>query len=294
VSNKETSPEQRRQPNIEERKQQMAERQRTIDKRAGLMAHKLAVISGKGGVGKTTVAVGIASILAQNGLAVGLLDTDITGPNVPLMLGLERQRPRSTSGGDTIEPVSTPSGVKAISMAMLTQHQDTPVIWRGPLRGIAVQQLISDVEWGALDYFIIDMPPGTGDEPLTVAQSLPQIDGMIIVSTPQQASLTDCRKAINFVRELDMEVLGVIENMSGFICPHCGQETDIFGSGGAEDMAKQMGVSYLGRLPIVPEVVQLTDKGVPLTDPTVPQVFRQALDNIVVNLTAVIESDTNS
>ena len=294
MSDKETSPEQRQQPNIEERKQQMAERQRTIDGRAGLMAHKLAVISGKGGVGKTTVAVGIASILAQNGLAVGLLDTDITGPNVPLMLGLEHQRPRPTSGADTIEPVSTPSGVKAMSMAMLTQHQYTPVIWRGPLRGIAVQQLIADVEWGALDYFIIDMPPGTGDEPLTIAQSLPQIDGMIIVSTPQEASLADCRKAINFVRQLDLEVLGVIENMSGFICPHCGQETAIFGSGGAEDMAKQMGVSFLGRLPIVPEVVQLTDKGISLTDPTVPQIFRQALDNVVANLTAVIESGTNS
>ncbi len=278
----------------EERQRQVEQQQQLIAQRSAAIKHKFAIISGKGGVGKTTVAVGLAAVLAAEGHSVGLLDTDITGPNIPLMMGLEGQRPRASESGDAILPVSTSAGIKVMSMGMLTQHPDTPVIWRGPLRGIAVQQLIADVEWGPLDYFIIDMPPGTGDEPLTIAQSLPQIDGMIIVSTPQEASLVDCRKAINFVRQLDLEVLGVIENMSGFICPHCGQETAIFGSGGAEDMAKQMGVSFLGRLPIVPEVVQLTDNGVRVNGPTVPQVFRCGMDNIVVNWSAVIQSGTDS
>lgn len=268
----------------EERQRQMEQQQKLIAQRSAAIKHKFVIISGKGGVGKTTVAVGLAAVLAAEGHSVGLLDTDITGPNVPLMIGLEGQRPRASESGDAILPVSTSSGIKVMSMGMLTQHKDTPVIWRGPLRGIAVRQLIADVEWGELDYLIVDLPPGTGDEPLTIAQSLPDVDGMIVVSTPQQASLDDCRKAINFTRQLDLEVLGVVENMSGFICPDCGKETPIFGKGGAEDMAKEMGVAFLGRLPLMPEVVQLTDQGVALTDPRMPAPIRQALENIAAQL----------
>lgn len=267
-----------------ERQQQFELQQKVIAQRSAAIKHKIGIISGKGGVGKTTIAVGIASVLAAQGQAVGLLDTDITGPNVPLMIGVEAEKPRFDVVSELIEPVVAPAGVKVMSMGMLSEQRDTPVIWRGPLRSAAIRQLVADVDWGELDYLIIDLPPGTGDEPLTVAQSIPGLDGMIVVSTPQQASLQDCRKAINFTRQLDLEVLGVVENMSGFICPHCGKETPIFSVGGAEDMAKEMGVAFLGRLPVVPEVVTSTDQGIPLTDPDVPEAVRQALADIVARL----------
>lgn len=275
---------QRQAPSAQERQQQFEQQTQAIAQRSAAIKHKIGIISGKGGVGKTTIAVGIASVLAAQGHAVGLLDTDITGPNVPLMMGIERQRPHPDATGELIEPVIASSGVKVMSMGMLAAQPDTPVIWRGPLRSMAIRQLVADVNWGELDYLIIDLPPGTGDEPLTVAQAIPGVDGMIVVSTPQQASLADCRKAINFTRQLDLEVLGVVENMSGFICPHCGKETPIFGTGGAENMAKEMGVSFLGRLPLAPEVVTSTDQGIPLTDTRVPETIRQALTDIVAQL----------
>ncbi len=268
----------------EERQRQLEQQKQVIAERSAAIKHKIGIISGKGGVGKTTVAVGIASVLAAQGNAVGLLDTDITGPNVPLMMGIERQKARADASGKLIEPVVASGNIKVMSMGMLATDRDAPVIWRGPMRSMAIRQFVADVNWGELDYLIIDLPPGTGDEPLTVAQAIPGLDGMIVISTPQQASLEDCRKAINFTRQLDLEVLGVVENMSGFICPHCGVETPIFGTGGAENMAKEMGVSFLGRLPVAPQVVTSTDQGIPLTDPGVPQAVRQALADIVAQL----------
>ena len=266
----------------EQRKQQMAEQDRLIAERGAKIKHKIAIISGKGGVGKTTLATAFANMLAADGLTVGLLDTDITGPNVPLMMGIEGQRPAMS--GEFLVPIDSSTGVRVMSMGMLAQDRDTPVIWRGPLRGMAVRQLIADVEWGALDYLIIDLPPGTGDEPLTVAQSLPAADGVVVVTTPQEVSLEDCRKAINFSRRLELPVLGVVENMSGLICPHCGQRIEVFGSGGGEEMAKRLEVPFLGRIPLAPAVVEATDQGIPLGPGVVPEAVWEALSEIVAKL----------
>ncbi len=265
-----------------QRQQQMAEQTRTIAQRMAQIEHTIAVISGKGGVGKTTLATAIANRLASEGFAVGLLDTDITGPNAPLMMGVEGQRP--TMDGEAIVPVVSATGVKIMSMGMLAEDRDTPVIWRGPLRGMAVRQFVADVQWGKLDYLIIDLPPGTGDEALTVAQSLPGIDGVVVVTTPQEVSLEDGRKAINFARRLQLEVLGVVENMSGLICPHCGQEIEVFGSGGGEKMAQQIGVPFLGRVPLAPALVTATDRGEPLSEELIPAPVWQALSQIVAKL----------
>jgi len=198
-------------------------------------------------------------------------------------MGIEGQRP--AMDGEFIVPLASSTGVKVMSMGMLAEDRDTPVIWRGPLRGIAVRQFVSDVQWGELDYLIIDLPPGTGDEALTVAQSLPGITGVMVVTTPQEASLEDCRKAVNFARRLELEVLGVVENMSGLICPHCGERIDVFGSGGGEKMAQQLDVPFLGRVPLAPALVEATDQGLPLSQQLVGAPVWEALSGVVAKLT---------
>ncbi len=274
---------QQQEVDMKQRQQQMAEQDQVIAQRLAQIEHIIAVISGKGGVGKTTLATAIANKLAAEGLAVGLLDTDITGPNVPLMMGIEGQRPDME--GEFIVPLVSPTGVGVISMGMLAEDSDTPVIWRGPLRGMAVRQFVADVQWGELDYLIIDLPPGTGDEALTVAQSLPGIDGVVVVTTPQEASLEDCRKAVNFARRLELEVLGVVENMSGLICPHCSERIEVFGSGGGEKMAQQFDVPFLGRVPLSPALVEATDRGQPLSEQLVGAPVWEALSVVVAKLT---------
>jgi ATP-binding protein involved in chromosome partitioning len=221
--------------------------------------HKIAVLSGKGGVGKTTVAVNLAYALSKKN-KVGLLDTDINGPNVPKMLGIEDEK----LGGreNTITPVEV-SGMKVVSIAFLLQDRDTPVIWRGPLKGNVINQFLSEVEWGNLDYLVVDLPPGTGDEALSIAQSIPDLDGVIIVTTPQDVAILDSRKAVNFARKVGVPVLGVIENMAGLRCPHCGGKINLFSSGGGEKAATEMGVPFLGRIPIQPEIVDSSDSGKP-------------------------------
>jgi len=269
-------------PDMAQRRQQMAEQDQVIAERLAQVEHIIAVISGKGGVGKTTLATAVANKLAAEGFAVGLLDTDITGPNVPLMMGIEGQRPGMD--GEFIAPLVSATGVKVMSMGMLAEDRDTPVIWRGPLRGIAVRQFVSDVQWGELDYLLIDLPPGTGDEALTVAQSLPGVNGVMVVTTPQEVSIEDCRKAVNFARRLKLEVLGVVENMSGLICPHCGERIDVFGSGGGEKMARQLGVPFLGRIPLAPALVEATDRGQPLSEQLVGAPVWEALSGIIAKL----------
>ena len=187
--------------------------------------HKIMVLSGKGGVGKSTVATGLALSLAGEGHKVGLLDIDITGPNVPKMLGLQGQRLHVESG--RIHPAVGHSGVKVISMAFLLEDEDTPVVWRGPIKLGAIQQFIGDVEWGDLDYLIIDLPPGTGDIQLTLVQKL-QLTGAVIVTTPQDLALLDAKKAADMFNKVNTPVLGVIENMTHFMCPHCNEITKIF------------------------------------------------------------------
>jgi len=195
------------------------------------------------------------------GKSVGLLDIDIHGPSVPKILGLEKEIVQTI--GDTILPVEMIGNLKVMSIGFMLRQSDDAVIWRGPMKYQMIKQFLKDVQWGILDFLIVDSPPGTGDEPLSIVQLLEDADGAVIVTTPQEVALADVRKCISFCSVLDLSVLGVLENMSGFICPKCGEETDIFKSGGGEIMARQMGVPFLGRIPIDPQIVQSCDSGKP-------------------------------
>ncbi len=223
--------------------------------------NRLLVFSGKGGVGKSTVAANLSLALAERGMQVGLLDVDIHGPNLAKMLGVEGRR-MGAVGKDRILPVLITDNLKLVSMAFLLQNPDLPVIWRGPLKMKAIQQFLGDVEWGNLDWLIVDSPPGTGDEPLSVAQLIPAT-GAIIVTTPQDVSVLDSRKAVNFARKLNLQIVGIIENMSGLICPHCGGRINLFKDGGGEKAARELGVTFLGKIPIDPNIVESGDNGKP-------------------------------
>ena len=248
--------------NVDEgRKRQMQVEQTQIRNRLQRIKHKILVLSGKGGVGKSTVAVNLAMSLALAGKSVGLLDIDIHGPSVPKILGLEKEIVRTT--GNTILPVEMRRNLKVMSIGFLLRGSDDAVIWRGPMKYQMIKQFLKDVQWGILDFLIVDSPPGTGDEPLSIVQLLEDADGAIIVTTPQEVALSDVRKCISFCGNLKLPVLGVLENMSGFVCPQCGQKTDVFKSGGGEIMARQMGVPFLGRVPIDPQIVQSCDSGKP-------------------------------
>jgi len=236
------------------------EEEAKITKNLAKIKHRLLVFSGKGGVGKSTVAANLALALANKGLKVGLLDVDIHGPNLAKMLGVEDKRLDVSPQG--IKAVQVNDNLKLVSMAFLLQDPDLPVIWRGPLKMKAIQQFLGDVDWGELDWLIIDSPPGTGDEPLSVAQLIPAT-GAIVVTTPQEVSLMDSRKAVSFARKLNLKVLGIIENMSGLICPHCGQRIDLFKEGGGQRAALELGIPFLGKIPIDPQIVTLGDEGKP-------------------------------
>jgi len=223
--------------------------------------NKIIVISGKGGVGKTTVAVNLAYALSLANKRVGILDIDIHGPNIAKMLGIEQSRAASSEYG--IEPIDVLPNLKAISIALLLENQDKPIIWRGPLKMGVIKQFLSDVNWGTLDYLIVDSPPGTGDEPLSAIQLIKDVTGAVIVTTPQDIAILDARKSIYFARELNIPVIGIIENMSGYICPHCHKEVNIFKKGGGESSAKDFKVPFLGSIAFEPEFVELADRGTP-------------------------------
>jgi ATP-binding protein involved in chromosome partitioning len=243
----------------DENEEQLQERQ-ALQQRLCQIRHKVLVLSGKGGVGKSTVAVNLAVSLSLAGKRVGLLDVDIHGPSIPRMLGLEGQRLEVE--GQTLLPMEI-GDLKVVSIGLLLSGRDDAVIWRGPVKMGVIKQFIKDVEWGELDYLVIDSPPGTGDEPLSVCQLIPDADGAVIVTTPQEVALSDVRRCVTFCRQLRMPVLGVVENMSGFACPQCGQVTDIFKSGGGERMSREMDVPFLGRIPIDPRIAQACDDGRP-------------------------------
>lgn len=247
--------------------------------------HTILVMSGKGGVGKSTFAVNLAVSLSQQGKSVGLIDADINGPDDPKMLGLSKTEVLADENG--IIPVQSKYGVKVISMAFLLPAEDTPVIWRGALRHKAIQQFLEDVTWAGTDYIIMDFPPGTGDEALTVGQLIPDADGVVIVITPQEVAVLDAVKAINFAKQLKIPVLGVVENMSGYICPHCGKEVNIFGKGGGEAAAKKYGVPFLGRIPLYPDVVEKSDKGIPVVSEN--DALKQIFASISEKLTLQVE-----
>ena len=227
--------------------------------RMSRIKHKLVVMSGKGGVGKSSVAANLACVLAEEG-RVGLVDADVTGPDIPKLMGLEDAEVKPTETG--MEPTTGPAGVKVISMAQLIAR-DTAVVWRGPLKIKAIKQMLSDVEWGDLDYHVVDLPPGTSDEPLSIAQDIPDADGAVVVATPQEIALLDVRKSISFAKAVNLRILGIVENMSGLVCPHCGTTIDVFKSGGAEAVAKELGIPFLGRIPLDPRIVVGGDAGRP-------------------------------
>lgn len=246
----------------------------------------IAVASGKGGVGKSTVAVNLAVALAQSGAKVGLMDADIYGPNIPIMMGVEGQKPLATE--NKIIPLEA-FGIKLMSMGFLVSP-DQAMIWRGPMLHSAIRQFLSDVDWGELDYLVIDLPPGTGDAQLTLAQSVP-LTGAIIVATPQDVALSDVVRGVSMFEKLQVPVLGVVENMSYFLCPHCGERTDIFAHGGAKEMAERMNVPFLGEIPLDTKIRLGGDTGLPVmvTEPDSPlgTAFREAAGNIAARVSVM-------
>jgi len=222
--------------------------------------HKLAVISGKGGVGKSTVTANLTMALARLGLKVGVLDADIHGPSIPKMLGMRGER--LVSGPPGVFPAFGPLGIRVVSMDFLLQDE-APVIWRGPLKMAAIRQFLSDIMWGELDVLLIDLPPGTGDEPLSVIQLIPEMDGVVIVTIPSEVSQIVVKKAVNFALQLNVPIIGIVETMSGFVCPKCGTEVNIFKTGGGRKVAEDLSIPFLGSIPIDPAICIDSDSGVP-------------------------------
>ncbi|MCP4763557.1 MAG: Mrp/NBP35 family ATP-binding protein [archaeon] len=265
------------------------ERMKIINERMGDIKHKIVVMSGKGGVGKTTVAVNLAIKLAATGNTVGIIDVDITGPNVPHMLKMEGLRPEVNPEKRTFSPVIGPMNLRVMSMAFLLESQDTPVIWRGPMKMSAIRQFLSEAEWGKLDYMIFDLPPGTSDETLDILQIIDDA-GVIIVTTPQDVALLDSRKTVNMSKQMNQpaldkydndlkaheggfgekpekpqqrKMLGIVENMSGFKCPHCNEHVELFGMGGGKKAAEELSVPFLGAIPFEVDVRVQGDAGMP-------------------------------
>ncbi|MEJ2717528.1 MAG: Mrp/NBP35 family ATP-binding protein, partial [Deltaproteobacteria bacterium] len=245
----------------EARRLRLEELEERLAQRLSLIKHRVVVMSGKGGVGKSTVAVNLAVALSKSGKKVGVLDGDVHGPDVPKMFGLQGQS--ADAGPAGLLPVRGPQDVEIMSMAFLIPGEDTPVAWRGPLKHSLFQQFLADVDWGKLDYLIVDLPPGTGDEALSIAQLMGKPLWAIVVTTPQDVALLDSRKAVVFGKTLEANVLGIIENMSSLQCPYCGKHIDLFRVGGGEKAAHELGVPFLGRIPIDPNVVLGGDEGMP-------------------------------
>ena len=265
----------------------MEQQDKKLREQLSKIKHKILVMSGKGGVGKSTVAVNIAVGLSLQDFMVGLLDVDLHGPNVPKMLGARdlklSRRPDGKLGAIKYSP-----NLKFLSIEPLLPSEDTAVIWRGPIKHSAIRQFIGDIDWGELDYLVIDSPPGTGDEPLTVAKTIPDAYALI-VTTPQEVSLIDVKKAITFCQKIKLRILGIVENMSGFICPHCGKPVDIFKKGGGQKLADELGIRFLGRIPVDPRIVDTGDAGKPLIAAYPESVTAKAFEELVRNIIVATE-----
>jgi Mrp family chromosome partitioning ATPase len=261
--------------------------QRLLQQRMASIKHKCMVMSGKGGVGKSTVATNLAVTLAMEGYHVGLMDADIHGPNIPKMMGIEDERPMPA--GEGLSPISTPYGLKVMSIGFFLQSKDDAIIWRGPLKHNLIRQFLGDVEWGELDFLIVDLPPGTGDEALSVAHLIKGVAGALIVTTPQDVALLDSRKAVTFARHLGIPQIGIVENMSGFTCPHCGKTIDLFKKGGGEKAAREMLVPFLGNIPIHPEMVTCGDRGKPMVASAEHTAVKEAFKRIADNWIQLLE-----
>ncbi|MEN6611221.1 MAG: Mrp/NBP35 family ATP-binding protein [Methanoregulaceae archaeon] len=249
--------------------------------------HVIMVLSGKGGVGKSTVSVNLAYALSNHGYNVGLLDLDMHGPNIPKMLGIEDHK--LSAVGNRIEPVRVTGSLSVISMAFLLPDTSTPIIWRGPMKMSAISQFLNEVNWGNLDYLVVDLPPGTGDEALTIAQLAPNMEGAVVVTTPQDVATLDSRKAVKFVEKLGLPVIGIIENMSGMVCPHCGEAIDLFGKGGGEKIARELNVPFLGGIPIDVDMPKAGDEGRPFIIRRKQSATWEAMDKVMEALVKVVE-----
>ncbi len=246
--------------------EQMAEMQRLkeeleLQETLAAIRHKIVVLSGKGGVGKSSVAANLSVAISRKGLKTGLLDTDLHGPSIPTLLGMEGKAPIMQD--ERMTPVAFNDTLKVMSVGLLLEDNSEALVWRGPAKHGVIRDLLSLVEWGELEYLVVDCPPGTGDEPLSIIQLLQNVDGAVIVTTPQDLALMDVRKSVTFCRHLNLPIIGIIENMSGFVCPHCNKEVDIFKSGGGKRLAEEMGIPFLGSIPIDPAMVAAADDGRP-------------------------------
>ena len=235
--------------------------EKAVKQKLDRIAHVFIVLSGKGGVGKSTVAVNLAASLALRGFRTGILDVDIHGPSVPKLFGLSGQRV-TVQNGDIV-PIEVYTDIKVVSMGFMLGGNEVPVIWRGPMKANVIKEFLAHVAWGDLDCLVVDCPPGTGDEPLSVAQLMGAKSSAIIVTTPQQVATVDVEKCITFCRQLDLPIAGIIENMSGFVCPHCNTEVDIFSIGGGESLAERFHLPLLGKIPLEPEIVKSGDEEKP-------------------------------
>ncbi len=246
------------------REEELKRSQELLTKNMARISAKILVLSNKGGVGKSVIAVNMAICLSRKGARVGLVDADMHGPSVAKMLGFEGKRMRVGPLG--IFPFLVNSNLGVISMSFLLESPDVAVIWRGPLKMNALRQFLAEVNWGKRDYLIVDSPPGTGDEPLSVCQLIRDLTGAVIVTTPQDVALLDSRKCVSFLRELSTPILGILENMSGMKCPRCGKDIVLFKTGGGEKAARELGVPFLGRIPFDPRIVESTDDGKPFVE----------------------------
>jgi len=269
------------------KKEQYTQEEKT-KQRLSRIKHKIAIISGKGGVGKSTVTANLAMAFATQGHKVGVLDADIHGPCIPKMLGLKGQTIQGNPTGE-FSPVTGPLGIKVASMDFLLKNDETPVIWRGPLKMRLIQQFIADVAWGDLDYLFIDLPPGTGDEPLSVMQLIPNMDGVIIVTMPSEVSEAVVKKSVTFSKQIGIPIIGIIENFSGYVCPDCGKKVDIFQSGGGKRIAKDLSVPFLGSIPIDPKIGLDSDSGVSFItqNPKIPST--KSFNEIVAKITQFLK-----
>lgn len=257
-----------------------AQKELAITRSLGKIKNKILVMSGKGGVGKSTVSVNLALALAKRGYQVGLMDVDIHGPDVARMLNMTGSLEPPASPDALVPPLKYNDNLKVVSLEYMMRDRDEAIIWRGPLKIQAIRQFVSDMDWGELDYLIIDAPPGTGDEPLSVAQTIPHVKA-IVVTTPQKVALADVRKSINFCKTVKVEIAGVIENMSGLVCPHCKETVNIFKTGGGEALARELDLPFLGKIPMDPMVVLAGDDGTPYLSSDEDSPAIRAFDKVV-------------
>lgn len=264
------------------------EQDKKIRDKLSQIEHKIMVMSGKGGVGKSTVSINLAIGLSLQNFYVGLLDVDLHGPNVPKMLGLEGGELQKRPDG-TVGPVYYSPNLKFMSVEPLLPDKDSAVMWRGPMKMSAIRQFIYDIEWGKLDYLVIDAPPGTGDEQMTVAQIIPDAYA-VVVTTPQEVALLDVKKSINFCKHVGMPIIGIVENMSGMICPHCGKAIDVFKRGGGEKLSEETGIPFLGKIPVDPRIVTTGDAGKPITAMYPNSHTAEAFERVVQNVINVTQT----